>query len=310
MKHRRVAVRYGLACAGTWLLVCILIGIIAAEGALHPGRRVVQAGDEALARQIAAQNHADLDDVAIAARDGAILRAWSIGPHAGNGDAVILLHGVSDNRAGMLGIANMLLRHGFAVLLPDARAHGGSGGPIVTYGFFEAEDVRRWAEWLDRAQRPHCIDGLGESMGGAELLSSLRAGPAFCAVIAESTFSSFRSASYERLGQAFHTGTWLGRTVLRPAVEAAFVYARIRYGANLATVSPQNAVAASHVPVMLIHGLADDNLLAVNSERIRGANPRVALWEPAGAGHCGASGAAPAEYERRVVDWFASHDSR
>ena len=310
MKHWRVLVRYGIGLVAVWLLLCVVIGVVATESALHPGRRVLEASDEALARQVAAQNHAELDNVAVAARDGAMLRAWSIQPAAGNGDAVILLHGVADNRAGMLGIADMLLRHGFAVLLPDARAHGDSGGSIVTYGFFEAEDVRRWFQWLNRTQRPHCIDGLGESMGGGELLSSLRAGTAFCAVVAESTFSSFRSASYERLGQAFHTGTWLGRTVLRPAVEAAFVYARLRYGANLATVSPQDAVAASHVPVMLIHGLADDNLGPVNSERIRLANPRAVLWEPAGAGHCGASGAAPAEYEQRVVDWFTTYDAR
>ena len=302
--------RFGLWTVGVWLLVCLVIGAIAMEGALHPGRRVLQPADEALARQVAAQNRTELDDVSIAARDGAILRAWSIRPRAGNGDAVILLHGVADNRAGMLGVADMLLRHGFAVLVPDARAHGESGGSIVTYGFLEAEDVRRWVAWLDRAQHPHCVDGLGESMGGADLLSSLRTGTPFCAVIAESTFSSFRSASYERLGQALHTGPWMGKTLLRPAVEAAFVYARLKYGADLADVSPQNAVAGSDVPVMLIHGLADDNLAARNSERIRSVNPRVALWEPAGAAHCGASGAAPMEYERRVVDWFASHDVR
>jgi pimeloyl-ACP methyl ester carboxylesterase len=131
--------------------------------------------------------------------------------------------------------------------------------------------------------------------------------PDFCSVIAESTFSSFRSASYERLGQAFHTGPWLGRTILRPAVEVAFLYARVKYGVDLAQVSPRSAVAGTRVPVLLIHGLADTNLAPSNSELIRQTNPRVELWEPAGAGHCGAAGAAPAEYERRVVDWFEGH---
>ena len=293
-----------------WLLVCMLVGIVAVEGALHPGRRPLQSTDEVLARSIAARNHAEITDTALSAADGVTLRAWSIRPGSSNGDAVILLHGQADNRAGMLGIADMLLRHGYSVLLPDARSHGQSGGSVATYGFFEADDVRRWAEWLERTQNPHCIHGIGESMGGAELLSSLRAGPGFCAVAAESTFSSFRSASYERLGQAFHSGSWLGRTLLRPAVEMAFLYARVKYGANLAQVSPREAVAVSQVPVLLIHGRADNNLVPRNSERIREGNSRVDLWEPAGAGHCGASGTAPEEYERRVTDWFATHQAR
>jgi uncharacterized protein len=301
---------YGIALIGAWLLVCMLVGIVAVEGALHPGRRPLLPSDGLLARSIAARNHAEITDAVLAAADGATLRAWSIRPAASNGDAVILLHGQADNRAGMLGNADLLLRYGYSVLLPDARSHGESGGAVATYGFFEAEDVRRWAEWLQRTENPHCIDGIGESMGGAELLSSLQTGTAFCAVIAESTFSSFRSASYERLGQAFHTGPWLGKTLLRPAVEMAFEYARIKYGANLAQVSPQDAVAASSVPVLLIHGSADTNLAPRNSERIREADPHSDLWEPTGAGHCGASGAAPVEYEQRVTEWFAVHHVR
>ena len=46
----------------------------------------------------------------------------------------------------------MLLRHGYATLIPDARAHGRSGGNIPTYGVLEADDIRRW---FDLIQNPH-----------------------------------------------------------------------------------------------------------------------------------------------------------
>lgn len=307
MLRWRVWVRWGLIGVSAWLFVCAIAGVVAVEGALHPGRRLLQTSDEELAQSIAVRDHAELTDVSITAADGATLRGWSIRPDAGNGDAAILLHGQADNRAGMLGNADLLLRYGYSVLLPDARSHGESGGSIATYGFLEANDVQRWFQWLEQAQKPHCIDGLGDSMGGAELLGSLSTVRGFCAVIAESTFSSFRSASYERLGQALHSGPWLGRTLLRPAVDFAFYYVRMRYGADLSRVSPEKAVAFSDVPVMLIHGRADTNLAPGNSERIRQANPRVELWEPGGADHCGASGAAPAEYEWRVIGWFERH---
>jgi dipeptidyl aminopeptidase/acylaminoacyl peptidase len=292
-----------------WLVLCAATGIFATEGALHPARLPLTHADEQRASDIATQNRATLANVEITARDGARLRAWSIRPHMGNGDAVILFHGQGDNRTGMLGPAQMLLRHGFAVLLPDSRAQGMSSGALGTYGVLEADDIRLWFEWLRRQDSPRCIDGLGDSMGGAELLESLAAEKGFCAVVAESPFATFREAAYDRLGQQFSTGPWLGRTLLRPALTAGMEYARLRYGVDLSRADPVDAVARSRVPVLLIHGLADTNLPPRHSEMIRAADPSIALWEPAGAGHCGASTTAPAEYERRVVGWFTAHDS-
>jgi hypothetical protein len=42
-------------------------------------------------------------------------------------------------------------------------------------------------------------------------------------------------------------------------------------------------------------------------KRSAGRIPAVVLWEPADAGHTGAAGAEPQEYERRVIGWFAGH---
>jgi fermentation-respiration switch protein FrsA (DUF1100 family) len=231
----------------------------------------------------------------------------------GNGDAVILLHGVADSRVAMLGYAELLLRQGYAVLLPDARAHGTSGGELATYGIKEADDIRRWYDWIEQTEAPHCIDGLGNSMGAAQLLESLRATPGFCAVVVESPFANFREASYDRLAERLYAGAWLGRTLLRPVVETGFIYVRWKYGLDLEQVSPENAVAASIVPVLLIHGLKDTNLPPRHSEMIVAHNatriPALVLWEPAQAKHTGAAAAEPQEYERRLVDWFASHDT-
>jgi len=294
---------------GSWLAVCAVIGKVATEGALHPARaRLVPAAWE-IAGGIAAQDHADLTEASIVAADGSVLRAWSLKPATWNGDSVMLFHGQSDNRAGMLGNAGLLLQHGFAVLLPDSRGHGESGGTIATYGALEADDIRRWYDWLRDTEHPRCIDGLGDSMGGAELLNSLSLEQGFCAVVAESSFATFRDAADVRLGEAFHTGPWLGRTLLRPAVEFGLLYARLKYGVDLAHASPLHAAAESATPVLLIHGRADTNMPPWNSERIRQKDSHAELWEPVDAGHCGAMGAAPAEYERRVIGWFESYNA-
>jgi pimeloyl-ACP methyl ester carboxylesterase len=221
-------------------------------------------------------------------------------------DAVILLHGVGDNRQGMTGFAELFLSNGFAVLLPDSRSQGESGGEFPTYGLKESDDVHRWFDWLAVQQHPKCVFGMGESMGAAIVLQSVKTESRFCAVVA---FASFRQIAYVRVGQFFHTGTWLGRVALRPAVEMAFLYGRVTRGVNLADASPEMAVVGSRVPILLIHGLADDNIPFQQSERIRAHNPAdIVLWEVPNAGHCGAVNAAGQEFDTRVLSWFVSHD--
>lgn len=302
-----------------WLAVCAAAGVIAVNWALHPERLSLAPDAENEAAAIAAADRAALEDGSITANDGAVLRAWYIRPASGNGDAVILLHGQGDNRAGMLGPADLLLRHGYSVLLPDARAQGMSGGNIATYGVVEANDIREWFNWLAQKQAPRCIDGLGESMGAAQLLESLKIENGYCAVVAESPFASFREASYDRIGQWLGAGPrfgpFLGRTVFRPVVDFGFLYGQLRYSVDLEQDNPAAAVAASHVPVLLIHGLLDDNLPPRHSlmilDRSHGGNGRdIALWEPPDAGHVGASSAEPQEYERRVIGWLQSHQTR
>lgn len=304
---RRIALWSGCIVA-LWLAVCALIGVEAMERGLHTPRRALLAGDEAVAREVSSRNHASLDDVQIQAEDGAILRGWSIRLPGGNRDAVILLHGQADNRVGMLGNAELFLRHGYSVLLPDSRAHGASGGQIVTYGIEEADDVRRWYAWLEGAEAPHCIYGVGDSMGAAILLQATAREPGFCAVVAECTFPTLRDAGYVRLGQEMHTGAWIGETLLRPALDFALLYGRMRYGMDFAQALPERAAAQTRVPILLIHGLADSNFPPRFSEEVQAKNAAIALWEPAGAEHCGAFPAQPAEYERRVIGWFAAHD--
>ena len=144
MQRLRSFLRWGVTLVTVWLVLSVAIGVIAVEAALHPGRRSLGPEAEATAQAIALRNHAELAEVSVVANDKATLRAWSIRPAHGNGDAVILLHGQADNRAGMLGNAELLLSHGYAVLLPDARAHGSSGGELATYGVKEADDIRLW----------------------------------------------------------------------------------------------------------------------------------------------------------------------
>jgi len=308
MRPRRL-LRLGVFFFLGYLTLSFVAAVFMAEGTLHPGRRFLSAKDKMQAQGMAHSHESELTNIAILARDGVTLSAWSIRPLNDNGRAVILLHGLSDNRLGMIGYAELLLSHGFSVLMPDARAHGDSGGQLATYGLVESEDIHRWFDWLQQSQHPGCIFGFAESMGAAQLLQSLQAEPRFCAVAAESPFSSFREIAYDRVGQFFDTGPCLGRTVLRPVVEFAFGYARWKYKLNFEQVSPERIVANTKVPAMLIHGRNDSNIPIRHSQRIAADNPTLVLWEVPDTDHCGAISTSRQEFEQRLIRWFDSHST-
>jgi dipeptidyl aminopeptidase/acylaminoacyl peptidase len=296
------------AILASYLVLCWLLGVWVAEGTLHPGRRPLLPTDLEHAREIALAKGAELSEVTISAADGATLRAWILQSHNSNRQAVIVLHGLGDNRMGMIGYAEMLLSHGFSVLMPDARAHGVSGGGLATFGLLESADILAWVDWLYANTHGSCVFGVGESMGAAQLLQAAGSTSHFCAVVAESPFSNFREIAYDRMGQFFHTGPWLGRTILRPVVEIAFWHVRYKYSMDVEQVSPDRAVALSRIPVLLVHGQVDGNIPIRHSRQIVADNPQVKLWEVAGADHCGAIAVARAQFEQRVVGWFAEHD--
>ncbi|HSK42988.1 MAG TPA: hypothetical protein VLA83_03760, partial [Candidatus Binatia bacterium] len=130
----------------------------------------------------------------------------------------------------------------------------------------------------------------------------------FCAVAVESPFSTAREMSFERISGPLHLGAWFGRTLGRPAIWSAVVYARVRYGIDLLQPSPLAAVAHSSVPVLLIHGRDDRNIGPRHSQLIAAAAPGHAeLWLVPHAGHTMAWAAAHQEFESRLLDWFASH---
>lgn len=285
--------------------------ILLCEGILHLQHKALSGKMRKLAEDGARQLEAKLDDVQVVSSDGAKLAAWFFRPQNGSGDAVIVLHGHGDNRAGMGGFVPMLLRHRYAVLEPDSRAHGESGGEIATFGLDESTDLRCWVDWLSAQGYRGCVYGLGESMGAAILLQALPKEPRFCAVVAESSFASFREVAMDRLGARLGGRAAIGHWLFAPLVSEAFIYARLRYGIDFDQDVPATAVAATNVPVLLIHGTEDFNIpLRHCGEILKNHSGVMEFWQVPGAGHTEAFGHAPEAFERRVTEWFSRYPSR
>jgi pimeloyl-ACP methyl ester carboxylesterase len=277
--------------------------------ALRPRSAPIRDYEERNVRAAARENSVEFRDAEIAAADGVALRGWYLHPREANGDAVILLHGITENRMEMYPYAKWLVENHYTVLMPDSRHHGDSGG-LTTYGIREVDDTRRWLDWMEKQEPARCVYGLGESMGAMTLLLALPQEHRFCAIVGESASASFREEAYVRMGRAFGTGPWLGGTVFRPTLEVGILYVRLRYGLNLNSVAPEEAVVGVRTPVLLIHGLEDTKVPPYHSDWIQARNPAaITVWKVPGAIHTGAYAAAPEEFKRRVLGWFAEHPS-
>jgi fermentation-respiration switch protein FrsA (DUF1100 family) len=196
----------------------------------------------------------------------------------------------------------MVLDAGYAVLVPDARAHGRSGGELVTYGLLERYDALLWAHTM-RQQGCIRLYGLGESLGAAVLIQAVAVEPAFRALVAECSYADLRSIGEYRVRQMTGRAAPLAGLI----VGSAIVYARLRYSLDFNDASPVTSIARTSVPILLIHGLVDDRTPAAHSERLSRASPQAALWLVPGAGHVQASRAAPREFRERTLGWFAAN---
>ena len=274
---RRIAT--GTAVAVTiWFLTA---GIVLTEGSLRVPRRI-------------ATPHLGTP-VAIDAADGAKLKATLIPGTSGR--CVLLLHGIGDSRSGALGFARMFTAQHDTVLAPDSRAHGESGGELVTFGVREQDDVRRWASWLRQRHACTRVLGLGESLGGSVLIMAAASQPPpFDAIVAECPYGDLPLIAEYRVHK-------LAGALAKPLVWSARLYALLRYQLDLSRTSAIQAARQLNTPLLLIHGLQDDRTPPGHSRSIfAAAKPGLAeLWEVPNAGHTTASAHEPEAFRMRVL---------
>jgi uncharacterized protein len=308
-------------------LAAAVAGWLVGPAFLHPIRRdltpdLIHEADVSFA--VTGSTRQDFD---VRAPDGVLLRGWKVWPKNPNGSWVLLFHGVADNRIGVIGQSEFLLRARYSVVMMDARAHGASGGPMATYGWLERNDTRAIIDALISSEVDPCITvqwsgpggplcalpshifALGESMGAGIVLQSAAADPRIEAVVAEAPFANLREGTYDYAG--LRKSPWLGKTLFAPFTWTLLYRDEKLAGFPVADVSPQKAVAARAFPVLLICDEKDVALPCRHSEMIYAAarGPKQ-LWVVPGAYHTAAYGFFPEEFRRRVLSFFAENSSR
>lgn len=168
--------------------------------------------------------------------------------------ALVMAHGFTDNRSGLLKYTAPYRDCGCELLLYDHRAHHLSGHDnLVTGGIYEAKDVEAAHRFIaDKFKlQDSQIGWVGESWGGAAVLiaggnNNIR--PAFIA--ADSPYSSWRKAIGERAVKMF--GSWINGFF-----STTFFIADMRLGIDHTQASPKLAAANIKVPTLIVHSAAD-----------------------------------------------------
>lgn len=253
----------------------------------------------------ATQAGLQVQDISFTASDSVRLYGWLAiaSPHA---PTIILAHGFKGTRASMLPWARFLSAAGYNVLLFDDRGCGQSDGWGIGLGATEPNDVVGAVRYLEsRSDLTNKRYGaLGVSLGAGVVLLAAAREPALVAVVADSAWADERP-QLDRMSSMPFGPISLPVLPYEPALADALI------GARLEATSP-NADIGKIAPraVFLIHSADDRNTttpLMGEAQLYAAAGQPKQQWIAPSGGHAGALAAHPAEYQQRVLAFFAQY---
>ncbi|WEV47526.1 alpha/beta hydrolase [Bifidobacterium sp. ESL0690] len=198
--------------------------------------------------------------VTIKASDGTHLHGWMLDPDCANPLKhlyAICCHGFSGAPAEMAKYAHRFAGLGFTVLTPAHRCHELSGGKYIGMGALEHRDLVRWIETIVANDPKARILLDGNSMGAATVM--LAAGDPNLpknvkAAITDCGYTSLEDQFLYSARHLYHAPAFLAR----PVIDMMSSIARRRAGYDFKEASCVEALRHTSIPMLFIHGSADD----------------------------------------------------
>jgi len=241
---------------------------------------------------IGAPPSSDYREVAFDASDGVDLSGWYRPTQ--NGATIIVLHGAGSDRTGAVAHAELLVRHGYGVLLYDARGRGRSEGVQNAWGWGWPKDVAGALAFLKARDEvdPERIGALGLSTGADVLVQVAGQGTDLEAVVADgTTVTSFADARRVK-----------GITPVTPFVALEFATVRLASGTKPGPVL-EDMMKRITSPLLLVSAGPPEKPFGEAYDRAAGERP-VEHWHLPDVGHTAAIREAAPEYEQRVTTFF------
>lgn len=176
----------------------------------------------------------------------------------------------------------MYMELGYNILLIDERANGESEGKLITFGVKERYDVLSWINFVlskQGADTKICLGGL--SMGAAVVMmaAGLNLPKNVVSIVADCGFTS----PAEILAHVANANYHLPGKI---AVGCLNVFCKLFGGFSLYQVNTTEALATSDIPILFIHGKADNFVPCYMTERsFEAAKAEKYICLVKGAGH-------------------------
>ncbi len=220
----------------------------------------------------------DFEDYTVTGEDGYVYHVSYLPAKVEGSDRVVILaHGYTDTRFGMMKYIQFYYDLGFHCITFDERGHGENRPVPCSYGIRESRGLMSVYGSVRERFGPDARIGLhGESLGGATVLRALEYRPDISFVVDDCGFSEILPVLKVGL-RAMKLPQWL----LGPVTLAAKVF----YGVPLKDARPIDFVKGNPVPLLIMHGARDDFILPEHSEKIRRATAgycEMHLFEEAG----------------------------
>lgn len=208
-------------------------------------------------------------------RDGLALDAWLLPARGEARGTVVQFHGNGGNLTSHFQVLEWVTEHGLSLLVFDYRGYGRSPGTPSPAGLeIDAQSAIRFAQGLPRGRWGNDLVLVGQSLGGAVLLSAyakLAARERVRAVVVEGTF---------------HAYTEIAASVLW-RIPLLMPFSGLSYSVVSDEYSPAGVLArVAPTPLLVIHGAADGLVPPAFGRAVfaLGAQPKT-LWMLPEVGH-------------------------
>ena len=278
---------------GRWLvrILVVPVAVLAVYFVYGPvGMAIVDI--HSLHRPVGEPPSADYRTVRFTASDGVGLEGWY--RPSQNGASVLMISGGGGNRRSTLRHAEMLVRHGYGVLVYDPRGSGNSGGTVNSYGWGWEKDAAAALDFLATRDdvEPGRVGALGLSTGADIAIDIAARRDDVDAVVADGA----AAIGYRDI-EAYSDDT-----LTRAPMWVLFKSLEVIQGRSGPKESLADQIARSTAPHLIVSAGKAEKEWGELYDRAGGA--RSQLWYLPNAGHTAALRQYPAAYEQRVVAFF------
>ncbi len=240
------------------------------------------------------------EEIALTTKDNISIVGWFISAKISpkQKPALVILHGYPAEKGDMLFIASTL-QPDFNIFLIDFRYFGKSGGSFTTLGTKERFDLEAAIDFLESRGFKR-VGVLGFSLGGATAILQAEQDSRIAAV---ASYASF--ADLTLLGKDAYAHIPIIREALIPLMK---FWMQVLWGVDTAH-SPREAAENLATPILVVHTKQDEQIPFHHAELLREAlenNQRAEFYFP----ETGLHGELPADFEKRVKEFFMKHDLR